>query len=232
MSRLVLITNKFSEGSDRPGPGGALTVQNDYCKAIAEAGGTPIISALGSPRDYAELADGVLFTGGVDISPEIYGAENRHSVNVDPGLDNMELEIFAEFYKRKKPILGICRGIQFINVALGGDLIQDIHGETGSVHTEPSSEHEHYVNTVKGSAVNKLLGDRIYTNSFHHQAVNRLGDGLTVTARADDGIIEAVEHESLPIIGVQWHPERMLVGRIPELDGMEALFEYFVGLTK
>ncbi len=229
MKPIILITNKF-EKQTVFGVGDIVGVRSNYCRAVEKAGGVPVLSALGDPEVYAELFDGVLFTGGADVNPARYGEENRYARDWNDELDEMELQLFNAFYKKGKPIFGICRGIQAINVAMGGTLVQDIPTEVGEGHA--SEEHTHTVKTVPGSIVASLFGEEVLTNSFHHQAVKECGPGMHITARTSDGVAEAIEHESLPIFAVQWHPERVIGEECLDLPDMMPLFRYFVELCK
>ena len=163
-------------------------------------------------RNYAEAFDGYLFTGGDDLDPVTYG-EVRHPLcgEGEPGRDEFELSLLHELIARDRPVFGICRGIQVMNVALGGTLWQDIYAEvTGKFtphFTESDGVRRHTV--YASGELAELLGKcEIQTNSFHHQAVRDPGEGLTVTARSHDGVIEAVRHTGLTYYrAVQWHPE-------------------------
>ncbi len=227
---VILITNKFETDNIPFGVGDIVGVRSNYCRAVEKAGGVPVLSALGDPEAYAELADGVLFTGGADVNPARYGEEALYAKGWNDQLDEMELRIFDAFYKRKKPIFGICRGIQTINVALGGTLVQDIPAQVGiSVHN-PEAPRIHPVQAAPGSAIHRLFGEEFITNTFHHESVKDCGRGLVATAKTADGVVEAVEHESLPILAVQWHPERMIGEECFDLPDMMPLFEHFVQL--
>jgi len=128
MKPVILITHKF--GSSDFSVGGIYQSQSNYCRAIVNAGGIPILSALADAEEYANLADGILFTGSsCDIDPQCYGQENQGSKDCHGLLDDMELKLFDAFFRKRKPILGICRGVQLINIALGGTLVQDIPTE-------------------------------------------------------------------------------------------------------
>ena len=190
-----------------------------YPRAVAAAGCLPLLTAGGEPEELAEAADGLLLPGGDDLEPSLYGEQNRFCCGCDFETDRFELALFHAFYRRRKPILGICRGIQLINVALGGTLYQDLEREYPE-----SGAHRNAVHTVKtqrGSFLHRALGKEFQTNSFHHQALMTCGEGLAVTARTADGVIEGVEHCSRPVLGVQWHPERDLAAMLP-------LFRWFV----
>ncbi len=237
MKPVILVTLKPESDPHNFGVGSMYTVRQNYCNAIIRAGGIPIMTLAGDAEDYAEMADGVLFTGGrQDIVPALYGMENRKALGCDPELDDMELKLFDAFYQRKKPIMGICRGIQLINVALGGTMIQDIPDEfpERSAHQgeQVGNIHMHTVKAMPGSLIHKLFGPEFKTNSHHHQAVKDCGKGMFVSGITDDGVVEAIEHESLPIFGAQWHPERQIGEENLDLTNMMPLFEYFVNQCK
>ena len=149
-----------------------------------------------------------LFPGGGDINPELFGKDNRGSINIDAELDLLQLRAFQYAYARKLPILGICKGMQLINVALGGTLIQ--HLPSTDVHTHPEYDIYHTTNISPDSFLHVLYGESIVTNSRHHQAVDKLGTHLrAIQWCTEDKCIEAIEHTRYPIWGVQWHPERL-----------------------
>ena len=160
----------------------------------------------------SESSDALLVLGGEDIAPEFYGAargyraEGRHAERADEA----QIALVQRAVRRGTPVLGVCRGHQIINVALGGTLLQDL-GES-SAHRRDAVPIErvmatHDVAVTAGSSLALTLGDVVSTQSAHHQAVDRLGAGLRVAATASDGLIEAIEHVDAPVVGVQWHPE-------------------------
>lgn len=177
-----------------------------YSCALYACGAIPVVLCpTDDDSEISELAerfDGIVFTGGIDISPEFYGESFCHEkTEVSRARDLFELSLFREFYERKKPILGICRGIQLINIALGGTLFQHIENHSGVNH----------VVRVSGRFL-ALSGNKneVITNSTHHQALKDLGKGLEVIARSDDGFIEGVcdfSHGRY-LLGVQFHPEK------------------------
>jgi len=237
MKPVILITAKFLNDPYNFGVGGMCRVKENYCHAIIRAGGVPVMSALGDAATYAKIADGILFTGGSDdINPLRYGDKPYcEEAKWNDRIDDMELRLFEEFYKLKKPMLGICRGIQLINVAMGGTLIQDIPSMVEmSAHKESiiPDKKAHMVKSAEGSVLRKLFGEEFVTNTHHHQAVKKCGKGLYPAAVTDEGVIEAVEHETLPIIGIQWHPERMIGDENLDMTNMMPLFEHFVNLCK
>jgi putative glutamine amidotransferase len=203
------------DGNDRTGVNAA------YVRSVLAAGGVPVIlSPLLGPSFAARALDGVdglLLSGGEDIHPAWYGAEpSPHLYPPSRERDLFELAVFAAARQRELPILGICRGIQLVNVALGGTLIQDLPSERpGSVSHDPGSARDartHAVRLQEGSRAAQALGAAELTvNSFHHQAVDRLANGLVATGWSEDGLIEAAESpaDSPWLLAVQWHPEEM-----------------------
>lgn len=189
-----------------------------YMKAIEEAGGIPIMLPLTSNSAILEqLAtglDGLLFTGGHDINPELYGQEATPACGtIISERDEMEKRLFQLGHALDLPMLGICRGIQLFNALLGGTLYQDLPSEFPSelVHAQKPPYHipAHEVKLERRSSLYRLLGtDKLKVNSYHHQAIRNLAPGCQVIARANDGIIEAIEHPGYRyLLAVQWHPE-------------------------
>ena len=199
----------------------------NYCAALRECGVEPVRS-LDLTR--AATCDGLLLPGGGDADPALYGQEWAGSNPPDPRRDKDELELFALFRALNRPILGICRGHQMINIALGGTLIQDLPDERHRHDAEADTDRIHPV-TVTHPLLAEHYGDRFTVNSSHHQAIDRLGEGLSVTCVSDDGVIEGIVHESGQIVGVQFHPERMafLNRRSDAADGA-AVFRLFADL--
>ena len=195
-------------------------IRDFYINAICDAGGAPIllpcVDFAETLDSYALLCDGFFFTGGVDIDPARYGESVREACGkIYDFRDEYELALFDRAFRSAKPILGICRGIQLINVALGGSLYQDIPSERPSQiphrQSEPETTPSHSVNITKGTPLHALVGaERMKANSFHHQAIKKLGRGLEVMATADDGLVEAVySTEARYLRAYQWHPERL-----------------------
>ncbi|MFT8350799.1 gamma-glutamyl-gamma-aminobutyrate hydrolase family protein [Clostridium saccharoperbutylacetonicum] len=192
---------------------------NNYLRAVEAAGGVPlflpITEELEDIKSYLNIIDGIVFTGGGDISPLKYG-ENPIQIEfgINNSRDNFEFNLFLEAYNMDMPILGICRGAQLINVALGGSLYQDINLQVSNCHGHMQSEMQvydffHQVIIDKDSKLFDIFNSReLEVNSFHKQAIKALGENLIVTATAKDGIIEGIEGISRKfLVGVQWHPE-------------------------
>lgn len=164
--------------------------------------------------DEARRCDGILFTGGSDITPSFYGEEKDEKCGKNnPKRDEIEKEIFDAFYKTGKPIFGICRGMQFINVCLGGSVYQDIADLQKENHKNPAKlfNNYHKVKIEKDSYLSRFTDkEEITVNSTHHQAVKTLGENLKTAAVSRDGFIESYESISHPFcVGVQWHPEHI-----------------------
>lgn len=165
-------------------------------------------------RDYAEYLDGLILQGGADVSPRTYGEEPlRPEWSGDAVRDAYELELVHEFIEAGKPVLGICRGMQLINVALGGSLYQDLALQypQSLAHEQASYDrHHHWIDFVAQGKMSQWFGGIAGGNvvSIHHQAINRLGKGVVVEASAPDGVIEAIRWQGRSFVcGVQWHPE-------------------------
>ena len=196
------------------------SVLNPYIRAVELTGATPIIipylegdEALDA---LIELCDGFIFTGGVDIDPCHYGEEKMTACgDIHVYRDALELRAFPKIFNTGKPVMGICRGAQLINVALGGTLYQDIPSQLTDfiqhMQTEPKFSYSHDVTVLKDTPLYNLIGkERMHANTFHHQAVKTLGQGLEVMAVADDGIIEAMYMPGERYFrAYQWHPERL-----------------------
>ncbi|MBM9467955.1 gamma-glutamyl-gamma-aminobutyrate hydrolase family protein [Nakamurella leprariae] len=185
---------------------------SEYARSVAHAGGLPFhISLDAAATDVGDVIDALVLTGGDDVEPSRYGSTiGPRSTAVDPDRDAFEIALFEAVLRAGKPILGICRGSQLINVALGGTLVSDLPLGEGASHASyafPRAHRRHAVRFEVGSRAHEMYGDLTSVNSFHHQAVDRVGSGLTVTGRAEDGVVEAIEMHDAPVLGVQWHPE-------------------------
>ena len=187
-------------------PGGL----ENYCAAIRAAGGEPVPGCCPDPDLHC---GGLVLCGGGDVESTRYGQENRGSNPPDRARDQAELALFQAFFQAGKPILGICRGMQLINVALGGDLVQDLPPEQRLFHAWDQQDKIHPVRALEGSLLCRLYGPVFPVNSAHHQAVGRLGRGLRITAWSESGFAEAIECPERHILAVQFHPERMSFGR-------------------
>jgi gamma-glutamyl-gamma-aminobutyrate hydrolase PuuD len=189
-----------------------------YADAVVEVGGVPLLlppaavtDAGGAAGTVLTALDGLVLAGGSDIDPERYGADRDPQCHPPhPDRDAWELALVRAALNRDLPILAICRGVQVLNVALGGDIVQHLPDVVGHHGHSPVKGQmaRHDVRTADGSKLAGLLGQRATVATYHHQAVGRLGESLTPTAWADDGTVEALEHDHAPwVVGVQWHPE-------------------------
>lgn len=191
---------------------------DDYSQAICYSGGAPVLLPVAQNREtfqtILERLDGLLLSGGPDINPRFYGEEPLEGLGeIDEGLDQMELQIAKMAFKRGLPIFAICRGIQVLNVSLGGTLYQDIANQIkGSMnHTQKADKgvNTHSIRIEEKTLLHQILRRKaIGVNGKHHQAIKKVTPGLIVSAQAKDGVIEAVEYPSKGfVLGVQWHPE-------------------------
>lgn len=169
------------------------------------------LSAAGANVRYAgdaiSTCDGLLLPGGGDLHPRHYNAPILDCQDIDETRDALELELIHDFLVAGRPILGICRGMQVINAALGGTLHQHVEGHSANQR----GDRFHQVHTAADSAIERLYDQRFTVNSAHHQAVDRLGAGLRAVQWAGE-TVEAMEHETAPVWAVQWHPERLFEG--------------------
>lgn len=177
--------------------------------------------------EEAEGCDALLLPGGGDIAPELFGQKDQGSREVDEILDRMQLRILDSYIRRKKPVLGICKGMQIINTYYGGTIKQ--HLKTAHFHEYRNGDQYHMTIARKGSILETLYGLRFPVNSAHHQGIDRLGEHLQAIQFAEDRVIEGIVHEELPVIGVQWHPERMPEPDEDCADGRR-LLEYWLKL--
>ena len=178
---------------------------------------------------YAALCDGLLLAGGADLDPSFYDEENEGSVDMYARkYDESDINLYHAFTCLHKPVFGVCRGIQVINAAEGGNLVQDISSLNGVEHNQRrfrpakgASETAHLVTCVPGTVMHEIFGKTADVNTYHHQAINEPADGFTVSAYSPDGIIEAIEKDR--VIAVQWHPERLR-----DDEAQIALARYFI----
>lgn len=198
-----------------------------YPNAIVSAGGIPIMDLDHSlPSNYVELCDGAVFTGTHAFTPD--KSLNLHPYQVER--IKREAILMREFIKKKKPVLGICQGMQQLNVALGGDLHINFKLDYGVEHNQTY----HKIKTIENSFIHNLFGDEFYVNSYHNVKVKNLAPSLIPTAYSPDGVIEAFEHKQEKVYGFQWHPERMRkeISDTPIGPDTQILFDKFIQLCK
>lgn len=222
---LILVT--AGPAYDRQFHEESLIVNKTYIAAITAAGGLPVLWAdWEDVEDYVSLCDGCVCTGTHQFTPDpAIGFGRRQSERA-----HKEHDLMRAFLRAGKPLLGICQGMQQLNVALGGTLDIDFRLRSGVEHNRTS----HTVDTVEGTLVHRLFGTGFTVNSLHNVRVDALGEGLKVSATSPDGVIEAYEHETCPAYGFQWHPERQR-GDLPfPTDGpdMEPVFHAFIDLCR
>lgn len=191
-------------------------LKQHYYEAIEAAGAITIAIPLSEHLEfvdrYCEMVDGLFFVGGDDVHPDLYGEKLDPLCHPQmPRRDHFEVALIKAAYSKRKPILGICRGSQIMNVAFGGTLHQDLSYRNGAVNHSQIGELDfstrHVVRVAPGTLLHRLTGKNEFeTNTAHHQGVNKLGKGLIVSAESVDGVIEAIEGEGFTL-GVQWHPE-------------------------
>jgi putative glutamine amidotransferase len=210
-----------------------------YVNAVFKSGGTPvIIPIIKDERDaeaYLDILDGIIFSGGGDVSPLYFNEEPVKEVEcIDFDRDASEITLFNKAYEKGIPIFGICRGAQLLNIALSGDIYQDIYTQVQNVHGHTCGQNVqegyHTINIIEDSIMYEIFKkDKLVVNSQHHQAIRKLGKNLRVTARSKDGIIEAIEAtDDKFILGVQFHPEAMAM----KYDEFLNPFKYFIERCK
>ena len=216
------------------------TVSVDYSKAVVAGGGIPIVLPVVEEKELIKeqikLLDGLVLGGGNDLNPLLYGEDFKQGIKeVSSKRDEWEIYLLEEFLKTKKPILGICRGHQLINIFFGGTLFQDLKyvGEKVLKHRQDFHPElvTHRVKIIdEDNLIYKLFGKEIITNSFHHQVINKLGDKITPIAVTEDGVVEAIQIKDYPFLyGIQWHPEMMTARGNSK---MKKIFEAFVEKCK
>ena len=216
MKPIIGLTSTFDSTVRR----GIFMINREYINAIVESGGIPIvIPNLENTEDideYIDMLDGIIFTGGEDIAPQYFNEEPvREVTEISTNRDLTELALFKGAYDKGIPIFGVCRGLQLINVALGGSLYQDIYSQVAGVHGHTCQinlkEGYHLINISEGTVIYDIFDtEKLLVNSLHHQAIRDLGHNLKVTATASDGIIEAIETTNNNfVLGLQFHPETM-----------------------
>ena len=201
------------------------TITRNYINALTLSGAEPETGAVIHP----ENCDGLLLPGGPDVNPSLYGQDKAPETEFDSALDTLQLEVLRRFMELGKPVFGICRGHQLINVALGGSLIQHLPTAKDHEHIRLGLDRVHPCTADPDSWIAGIYGTRFAVNSSHHQGVDRPGKGLRTVLCAPDGVIEAMQHETLPVWSVQFHPERMCYAHRREdtVDG-SLLFRFFL----
>ena len=227
-----ITTYSFTNSSGQP----QIALNQAYVFSLVHAGACPVLIPSALPEDILQALlprlDGLLFSGGGDVRPERYRSQPHPLVTeVDENRDNVEIDLVKQAVQAGLPFLGVCRGLQVINVALGGSLYEDILDQRpGSLKHQNVSEHPrdylaHSVQVQPGSYLEQILGSSaVQVNSLHHQGIRDLAPGLKATAHAPDGLVEAIELTDHPFgLAVQWHPECLQVH-----PSMQALFRAFV----
>lgn len=232
LTNVLTVEEGIFAGSER------LYIPRDYVNSIVRAGGIPLLLPIVADTvcGQIEVVDALILAGGQDVHPRHYGQESSAALGaVCQERDLYEMEAIKYAVTRKKPILGVCRGLQVLNVAFGGSLYQDIPShfpENAVKHSQKVKKEEgtHRVEIAEGSQLWKMVGKQmLMTNSFHHQAIKELAPGFAINARSEDGLIEGIEYMEAPlIVGVQWHPEMMA----SQNDDMQQLFTAFVQMVR
>lgn len=227
---LIGITGRQKKGHD---VNGVLSVQGEldidlffasYGHQVAMAGGIPVLIPRHSSTEVVSKLDGIVLSGGADVDPAIHSPEEDPSLSkFEPGRDVHEFEILNEAIEKDVPVLGICRGIQVINVHAGGTLFQDIPDHANI--NKPYDDQHHKVCFEPGSILSGIYGSEISVNSLHHQAIKKIGDGIKAVGWSKEGeateeVIEAIETDSNRILAVQWHPEL--------LPGVNPIFSWLI----
>lgn len=201
---------------------GRTSFTDHYVSIIKDIPALPIVTLDTAVLSYC---DALLLPGGGDITPAFFGQENTRSHHIDTELDILQIKAFDYAFQNSLPILGICKGMQLINVALGGTITQ--HLSTASSHAYQGKDQYHSTIIQKGSILDILYGTHAIVNSAHHQGIQQLGKDLTaIQWSCQDHCIEAIIHNHFPILGVQWHPERLDPTKTT-LSGI-ALFRFFL----
>ncbi len=235
MKPIIGLTSQYEHLINRK----MIRVNNTFVNAVVDGGGIPIvipiIKELKDIDRYLDLVNGLIFTGGEDVSSLFFGEEPIREVDtICMARDKMELELFKKAYERSIPILGICRGLQLINIALGGTLYQDINAQVPNSlgHMCGYNIHQgyHNINISEDSLMFDIFNvDKLAVNSQHHQSIKKLGGNLKITSLTSDGIVESVESiNNKFVLGVQFHPEAMIESE----NKFRKFFKYFVEICK
>jgi putative glutamine amidotransferase len=236
MKPVVGITAGYRTDEHASAPFTRIDISAFYSRAVVAAGGIPFIlsSIPGTEDGVIEHVDALIFSGGSDLSPDLFGDDTVHpdTYGIDANRDAFELALGRLAFDRDFPTLGICRGIQSLNVALGGTLYQHVPEFTSTPHRQneinvPGHEPSHTVSLSEGSVVSELYGTTlIEANSFHHQAVKKVAAQFKATAWTSDGVVEAVEAPGKAcFFAVQWHPEMMFAHHNEQLAPFQRLIE-------
>ena len=211
-NQLLQVTTAFEGNSVSYTP-------HNFVSGVQAAGASPLILPVGTEEDaerYVSLIDGLILTGGHDVNPMHYGEAPHSKLQaIFPQRDLFDLALLKAAIKKGIPVLGICRGMQIVNVYYGGSLYQDLDSQYEQAliqHVQRSSFNIpiHMVSVEKDSYIAEITGESLMVNSFHHQALKEVGKGLRVVANSPDGIIEAVEDMGSNVVAIQWHPETMI----------------------
>ena len=210
------------------------TVNMEYVNALEKAGADVILLL---PKHKINLeteleqCDGLCIPGGDDINPKLYDEENLYSFPIQESIDQLDLDSIEIMVKHNKPIFGICRGLQILNIYFGGTLYQDINKQTSTKIEHSISQinqeslNGHTIEVIKNSKLSQIFPQNIEVNSYHHQAIKDCAKNFRISATSSDGIIEAIEANN--ILAVQWHPERMT-----SIMEFQNLFNHFVNTCK
>lgn len=212
-------------------------VSNAYINAVIKAGGVPMIIPVNTHEEIVkkqiQLIDGLILSGGVDVNPVLYNEEPSTDIEYyHPDIDKFDLIAIDIAIELNKPILGICRGTQILNVSQGGSLYQDTSHIEGNYikHNQSTKSYQgsHTITINSESKISKVLGTDLLVNSYHHQSVKNVGKNLIPVAYSKDGVVEAIEMKNKKfIVGVQWHPELM----VDHNEKMSNLFKMFINAS-
>lgn len=239
MKPIIGITSNVSYVSEQPETDiDTIYSPAEYADAITKAGGLPVtipFQKYAEAKDYINQIDGLILTGGADISPHLYSEDPHLKLGAtDTARDEWEIALLEEAYQKKIPVLGICRGLQLMNVYSGGNLYQDLPSQKENViqHIQKTNFHEtaHQIQLKKDSFLEELYGEQLFVNTYHHQAIKELADDLEAIAWANDQVIEAVafKNSNQKAFGVQWHPELLA----QDYGSGQLLFNYFINLCQ
>ena len=205
MKPVILVTTNIDTADSRYN-----RISRDYCRSVISSGGVPLIAdnaLINDIEQLLDLSDGLLLSGGGDIHSKYFNEPLHEKVDcVIEERDCFEIALFLKAFERNMPVLGICRGSQVINVALGGNIVQHIDGH---LHFEKRFEQVHSIKLEEDSLLWDIIGEqRLLVNSIHHQCIGNAALGIRISAYSDDGVIEAIECKDKQfVLGVQWHPE-------------------------